>query len=73
MRLFRLIHARNAVHMHHLFNHSISCNVEPETRHTTPVFPYEVFAGFLGIAGFGEEHALVAGGFLFFADTAGLE
>lgn len=47
-------------------------NVEPKARHTTPVLSHEVFAGVLGIAGFGEEHAFVAGRFFLFADAAGL-
>lgn len=51
---------------------SSSCQIEAKTRHTTPVLSHQVLASFLWIGGGGEEHAFVAGGFLVFADTAGL-
>jgi len=46
--------------------------VEPITRHTTPVLPHQIPTRLLRVGGGGEEHALVARGFLVFADATGL-
>ena len=52
---------------------SSSRQVETIARHATPVLGYHVLTGLLRIGGAGEEHTLVAGGFLFFAYAAWLK
>lgn len=48
-------------------------DLEPIPGHTSFVLLYQRLAVRLrGIVGFGEEHAVIAGGFLFFADAAWL-
>lgn len=45
---------------------------EPKTFHTTPIFIHHALTVLLRIIAIGEQHALVAGGFLILANTAGL-
>jgi hypothetical protein len=46
--------------------------IKPKPLHTTPVLPHEIHARGLRVFRCGKEHALVASGFLLFADAAGL-
>jgi hypothetical protein len=52
---------------------SQSSQIKPKPFHTSPVLGDHIRARGLGVFGRGEEHALVAGGFLFFAHAAGLD
>jgi hypothetical protein len=52
---------------------SQSSQIKPKPLHTSPVLGDHIRARGLGVFGRGEEHALVAGGFLFFTHAAGLD
>lgn len=51
---------------------SSSSQIKPKPLHTTPVLAHQIPTSLLRVLGGGEEHAFVAGGFLFFAYAAGL-
>jgi hypothetical protein len=56
-----------------LISSSSSSQIKPKPLHTSPVLGHHVRARGLRVLGRGEQHALVAGGFLFFAHAAGLD
>ena len=51
----------------------LSSQIKPKPLHTSPVLGNHIRARGLRVLGRGEQHALVAGGFLFFAHAAGLD
>jgi hypothetical protein len=51
---------------------SSSGQIKSKPLHTTPVFAHQIHARGLRVFRCGKQHALVASGFLFFADAAGL-